>query len=462
MVALCWLLLVAGCQRNENEVVAVPKSTRSRVAEPPPTSVAEPPIASEVSADDAGDVRVPPSNEAPFFLTRTDEALLREDIQAAGQAIRQAVSLQPDNPQIVFTMALVLAREHRFPEAVRMLDRLSQKVPETRLPGLGQTAEWLVVQGKWKEAESRFRSVLKEAPDAAIAHRQLAQLLLREGRRLEAARSLLALCRLGNVEEIELRALLSHVDPFAADLARESLEPIGPLGQARQAISDREWDRAANLLLASDPRTTEESALLGRVYAGRGDIAFLESWANEYPGADLPVQDAWFARGVLAANQSDHELAVQHFCRAVVLDPADEQAYERMALSLTSLGRLAQAEQARQRALWLAETREIGNQMATSDRRDIAQIKRLGDLLDQLRRPFESLSWQAVGIAYRRSELTADQQQAQLSDINRRRVRRIDTVQTSLDEDFLCCGVKLATIDPTIPITTESIQSGKE
>ncbi len=187
-------------------------------------------------------------------------------------------------------------------------------------------------------------------------------------------------------------------------------------------------------------------------------MSSLERWAVD--AADLTVADAWFARGVLADHQSDHELAARYFCRVVLLDPTDHEAYQRMSKSLTAAGSLAEADQARQRADWLVQTQEIGSAMAKSDRRDGAQIAELIELLDQLRRPLESLSWQAVAVAYGSSTLTADQQRSRLNDINRERLRRINEPQTPPDEAFLCCGVPSlagsAEVQPEIESVDES------
>lgn len=442
-LGFCLLLLTfVSCTREAKDLAATPEPAASpeptKLSSPEPSIASDPPGQTSVEPMPVED-RTVKIDDAKTLLMQAGEALQAGNIQAAGRAIRQAVSIQPDDPQIVFTMAIVLGQEHRFPEAVMVLDKLSQEVPETRLPALGQTAEWLVIQGKWKEAELRFRKVLQEVPDAAMAHRQLAQLLLRQGQRHQAANHLQALCELGNVEEIELRAMLSHADPFAADLSRESLEPIGPLGQARWAISNDDWDRAASELTAADHRTPDESALLGRVHAIIGDMASLEKWAVD--NADLTLADAWFARGVLAAHRSDHEAAVRFFCQVVLLDPTDHQGYERMSKSLLAMGSESEAKQSAERASWLVRSQEIGNAMAISGVRNAAKLTELVELLDRLRRPLESVCWRAVRFAYVRSELSTEQQRAEINDIKRRRSLGTNEAKTTPSENFICCGV---------------------
>ncbi len=132
-----------------------------------------------------------------------------------------------------------------------------------RLPVLGQTAEWLVLQGQWSQAEQRYQTLLDELPDAGLVHRKLAQLLLRQGRRLEAATHLRQSCRLGDIEELDLRALLMVVHPFPGDAIKDQLDPIGSMGQARYEISQGNLDAAIERLQQSTTPSPATAALMG-------------------------------------------------------------------------------------------------------------------------------------------------------------------------------------------------------
>lgn len=384
--------------------------------------------------------------DVPSLLLTTSQALQTGRIKVAGNSIRKAFSMAPDNPQVVFTMALVLGAEHRYPEAVMMLDELAEAVPETQLPALGQTAEWLVQLGDWNAAEDRYRTVLNTVPDATMAHRQLAQLLLREGRRLDAALPLKALCEQGNIEEIELRALLSLSAPFAADASREQLDPIGTLGRARAATGNDEWGSAIAELNSAASPTPTESALLGRAYAEQKEFDSLKQWIESDAATNAENSDAWFARGVWAAHDNDDRRAVKYFCEAVLHDATDAQAYLQLAGSLQRLATAGesvstdQAEMVLQRARLIARTREIGQQWAESDQRDSSDLAEMAKLLEDLRRPFESLSWQAVRIAYGGTSVTADAQQVQLIEINRQRMELIDHPEPATSQ-FVLCGI---------------------
>ncbi len=421
-----WLIGLAGCQRATPEKVVLDSET---VAAPTTDSP---------SIEHAKDVAT--------LREETQQALQAGDVNAAGTAIRAAVVLAPDDPQLAFLMAIVLGAEHRFHEAVRKLDLLATAVPETRLPALGQTAEWLATQGEWQEAERRYRAVLDEVPDAAMAHRQLSQLMVRQGRRLDAAKHLQVLCRLGNIEEVELRSLLSLVAPFSPDAAREELQPIGSLGRARMAIAQDQWEQAAKELLAEDSPRPAEAALLGRVYAEQENFEALTQWVVERSKAKPETADHWYALGVDAAHRADHREAVQFFCQAVLLDATDEQVFRRLAESLHELSADGEAEQAAQRAQSLARTRALGNEMAGSNQRDLQKLAELSQLLHQLHRPLEAISWQAVRVAYAGSKLSPQEQQAKLAEINQQRMRASGETQPFASKEFILCGVDLDAI----------------
>ncbi|WP_372717726.1 tetratricopeptide repeat protein [Novipirellula sp.] len=427
-IGCCLWVISCGC---------TPEQSLSVPADP----VAEaPPVPPEQLAP------VTPEIDLPSLLLTATQALETGHVEAAGNSIRKAFAMAPDNPQVVFMMALVLGEEHRYPEAIMMLDELAEAVPETQLPALGQTAEWLVQSGDWEAAETRYRAVLDVVPDAAMAHRQLAQLLMRQGRRLEASLHLKALCEQGNVEEIELRSLLSLSAPFAADASREQLDPIGSLGRARAAAGKEQWDLVIAELKSTASPTPAESALLGRAYAEQKDFASLKQWNESNTVADNVNADAWFARGVSAAHEQEDRRAVKCFCEAVLRDSTDADAYFQLAASLNRLEatvedvRTEQAEMVLQRAKSLARTREIGQQLAQSDQRDLRELAELAKRLGDLERPLESLSWQAVRIAYGRSSIAEDVLQLQLVEINRQRMELVNNPQPP-SRSFVLCGI---------------------
>lgn len=428
---LAFVLLPCGCGRN------VDSPTALQPEQPPPT-VSEP-VATASQPSDA-----PPVDPSKLHNDAMD-ALESGKLDAAFKLVRAARSATPDDPQTIFLMARVLAERNRFAEAIKMLDDLAEANSEASLPVLGQTAEWSVLHGQWDEAEKRYRTILDEVPNASMVHRMLSQLLIRQGRRLEAVDYLRELCRVGDIGESELRSLLTTVHPFSGEAVADEFEPIGHLGRARHEIGKGNWDAALKELDRSSSKHPAEAALRGRIHAHQRDFESLSEWASDPPESGNGNADDWFATGVYQAHQGDHQAAVNSFCKVVLRDQTDAEAYEFMSRSLAELGADAESQEASDRAKLIQQTQVIGNQMAASDQRDVQSIATLSDLLDQLQRPLEALAWRAVQIVYRQSNAAITDQAAMeaLREINRNRVQRLEANDTDATEQFILCGVDL-------------------
>ncbi len=294
--ALAFTLLLGGCGQS------VDSSSRTSQGEKKPPQ----PAAETVTIQRRGQSDPPPVDPVKLQEDALD-ALDSGDLDTAFKLVRAAKSATPDDPQTIFLMARVLAERNRFPEAIKMLDELAEAVPEARLPVLGQTADWSVFQGQWQQAEERYRALLDQVDDASMVHRKLSQLLMREGRRLEATAYLRELCRAGDIEELELRSLLITVHPFSGEAATDELEPIGDMGHARYEISQGNWDAALEVLDRSKSKGPAETALRGRILAHLQDFESLERWVSDAPEAAQETADYWFAKGLYEAHRGDHQ-----------------------------------------------------------------------------------------------------------------------------------------------------------
>jgi tetratricopeptide (TPR) repeat protein len=418
--------MMGGCERP----VTAPQARR-----PTPTKQLE-------DSQTAEQVRIDPVE----LRTQAARELSAGDVESAYEHARAVMVVAPQDPQVVFLMARVLGSRQRFPEAIRMLDRLAESTPETRLPALGQTAEWMVLHGDWVGAEKRYRTLVEEVPGAVMAHRELSLLLLRQGRRVEAARHLREMCRQGNVEETELRTLLRVSFPFAADAIKQEREPIGSLGIARYQISQAQWDESIATLVESISPSPAESSLLGRIYAQRANVEGLAKWGSQWSQSGNQNADAWFALGIHKAISGHHESAVRCFCEVVIRDPTDVEAYSSMSRSLEILRAHAEAGEADKRSGLIRRTQLIGSEMAESDARDLNKISELVGLLDQLHRRVESLAWRAIQLAYGQSDLTAEQTRQRMTEINRSRLELLKTDTLDASESFIVCGVDLRSL----------------
>ncbi len=435
------ILVLGGCAREE--------PTRATLGAAPARAAADVSASESVEVDSANSVV--PADE-PVRSPSRDPAKLRQAAMAALQAGdqdvafdlgRQAMRVAPDDPQVIFLMAMILGERNRFPESIQMLDDLAATTPDARLPAMGQTADWLVRYGKWAEAEDRYRAILKEVPASGLAHRKLAELLIRQGRRVSAADHLRMLCQLGDIQENELRCLLSLLHPFPGDAEQEDFDPVGVLGIARNEIARGDWQAARERLQALDSPQAEERALLARIHVHFGDFEALGPWpANVASSTDLHP-DAWFARGADAAQMGDQVTAIRCFAEVVLRDQTDHEAYFLMSQSLEKLDAIQEAEEARRRAELIQQTKALGAEMSAATSRDQAKLSAIVDQLDRLHRPLEALAWRGVQLAYApaNSSMSDTELQQAIDDISRERSETLRAGRDQASRSFLLCGI---------------------
>ncbi|WP_161604716.1 tetratricopeptide repeat protein [Roseiconus nitratireducens] len=391
-----------------------------------------------------------PIEDAQHLKAQIARALSAGEVETAYQIARRATRLAPDDPGLKFLMARVLGQRQRYPEAVRLLDRVVLLDPSARLPALGQSAQWLVRQGEWSEAESRYRTVLEEVPQAAMVHQELASLLLRQGRSYEAAVHLRTMCREGNIEESMLMPLLRLALPIAGSVDTERADPIGRLGVARAQASRQNWQAALATLdgppinRIAAPRQVE--ALRGRLLAFTGDMQRLAGWIDNDADDAATNADTWFAWATYLAWRGNHDSATRCFCEVVLRDPTDAAAYEGLSQSLEALDQREVARRAAERSRRIRRTQEIGSLFAEGPQRDREQLDELIGLLGELRRPDESLLWQAIRSAHAAAGKPASWLKERLSEINRQRLAHRDRGDFDADSSFVLCGLDVETL----------------
>ncbi|MEC7678031.1 MAG: tetratricopeptide repeat protein [Planctomycetota bacterium] len=384
----------------------------------------------------------PPSLEALQELVI--ESLELGETEKAWSMIRQAARMDREDFDTRYLMARVLAERNRFTEAVKILDELSGEDPQIQLPVWGQTAEWLTYDGKWSLAEERYRKLIDALPEVGLAHRKLAELRLRQGYRREACAIFQLLCEGGNVEEFELRQLLRIGRPFAGELATDEWTPVGLLGKACHLFGENQPEATLGLLEKAGPSEVRAIALRGRLLATLNQSEKLAQWNHDWVADPVDDSGYWYAQGVHAQNTGDHSKAVEFFCECLLTDATDPEAYHRFSESLKQIGQSEASQQATRRAKQLEETHEIGSLFTKDESRDPRKVAELCTLLDDLKRPLESLSWQAVAMVYNQQSLsmTNENLTLQLKAINQKRMQIIEAGSQSATDQFILCGIE--------------------
>ena len=403
----------------------------------------------------------PDQQNRPAVKNEPSVAQLREAaLQALGegqddlafQFVRQAISMEPDNPQVVFLFAMVLADRHRYAEAIQMLQELSVREPTTRLPALGQTAEWMVESGRYDEAEQQFRSILQEVPDALMVHHRLGQLLLQTGRRTQAALHFDYLAQFGELDHEELRALLIRSRAFPGDDGMTRFDPLNNLAMCRQEIADGKAEEVVNVMdAAGEANSDAEVELLNRLRAQQGDFDQVQEWI-ETLDMKTAGPDAWFARGCLALKRASDDEAVACFCQTLLLDQTDADAYRMLSRALEEKGDVEKAKAVAARAGLVDETHRIGAKLVGDKAKDRDLIAQLVESLKNLKRPMEAFGWQTIGLvhAVEARAITETQAQSTFELIGRQRNQVVNSGNHRPDPAFVLCGLGPNVLDPVV------------
>lgn len=392
-------------------------------------------------------------NSNPISLENATTEQLREAaLQAlesgqddlAFELVRQAKRVAPNHPDVVFLYAMVLGDRHRFYEAIKILDQFAAHTPAARLPALGRTAEWMAQAGRYGEAAERYRQILAEVPNAPMVHHHLGQLLLQLGKRTEASLHLQFLAQLGALQQEELRSLLTLSKPFPQDEETNRLEPLNDLARARQEMALNHLDIALELLGSSEVVGDAEASLKARIQARQKNFDSLRQWATSHELLSGDA-DGWFAAGSLAASTNSHSEAIRCFCRTLLIDQTDAEAYQMLSESLRAVDESAAAKEANKRAELIRQTQEIGAQLTIGKGEDRARIARLIVLLEQLNRPLEVLGWQSVDLVYAVGEasMTGPEAERAFEAIGRKRDQLVRSGRHQMDASFVLCGLDI-------------------
>jgi tetratricopeptide (TPR) repeat protein len=288
--------------------------------------------------------------------------------------------------------------------AVEALNAIDEDDPQAYEESLWLAAKWLIELGEVELSQRKLLRMLDLPGDHIRVHRQLAQLLNNQGRRIEAAEHLRALARSGKILEKELFAMANYSNPFIDDSLPKpnfgkGLVP-GMLAVAREVRSQRDVVGAAELLerLADAfPESTQISAFLGRTYADLQDDENLIRWVKSTPIGIEREPEYWHTLGVWMQSKGRHREAIRCFAEAVIRDETDRGAYFALARSLNLVGETDASQLAMQRAEDLNEAtaiaRKLGRERGTKE-----ELNRMAELLQVLGRPWEALAWRSIAL----------------------------------------------------------------
>lgn len=246
--------------------------------------------------------------DVPRALRRTDAAL---------EAYRQALDIDPDHLDALNNLADALNSMERKAEALPLLERALAVKPDY-VPALNNRATVLKLLGRTAEAMRDFDLAV------ALSHGHPYVLFNR-------ASALLSLRRYVEAEA-DCRQALTRAPNHVGALFNLAQAQAGQ-GKLKDALA------TSDALIALQPCNPMAWCDRGSLLAGMR--RYREAWAclDKALAIEPDLADAWYASGALYSSFMQHEAALRCFRRVFALQPANAEAPCRAGEALRPLGR---------------------------------------------------------------------------------------------------------------------------
>ena len=453
LFGVCWLtaFTLSGCGKQgttpESPLSAGADNESQRASQPLMSAVdkdvpSNPPtqeVGSGSSERNSGRLFDPDTASIAELREVTLRALEAGEDDLAFSMIRKAIAREPENAELIYLHAMILAERNRFREAIVILDELSSKLPQSRIAFLGQTARWSGEAGSYEDAERRFEEILSVIPDDVQVHHFFGQLLLQLGRRHEANQHFRFLAAVGGINQDELRAMLLVRNAFAGDEENSRLMPLDNLARARQSLGNGEPDQARVLL--EEANTVSSKSLKGRLLTLEGKWKDAEELIGSLREGNLNP-DWCYARACLEEQNDRPKEALQYVVKAILLDPTDAESYDKLSVLCKSVNLHDVSEEAKQRAITLRRTVELGQGLVGEDPGNREPLAELIDLLKELQRPLEVFAWRSIDLVYAVQEgaISDSEAQQRFEAIGQERQLLLNNGIPQPSRAFLLCG----------------------
>lgn len=441
--ALSIAALLAGCDSSkETESPAEPAPAESPVSPNPQESE---PAATEgqPSAQTGPSTEVQSSSEQQVALA--DQLLESGKTNEAAAILTKLLIADPGNAEVVFRLANLKASTGNLDEAIEVLESIPPDDPIGGLPALGQAADWCMQAQRYAEAEQKYRKILEAVPEASMAHRQLAYLFNRQGRRHEACQHIRELCKLGDVRQDELQSLIvvsdammpnpEPVDPNALDY-----QPIGVSGQARILFTQKRYAEAASIL--RDPVAKGElppaiNALYGRALAEAQEDAAFEQWVTQVDDSVREFSEYWAALAAHLAGRQETESAIRASLESLDRDPTDFTVINRLLTLFKVLDRRDDYARWEERWKALHNILTSNNKISAVATPQVDEIDEVAAQLFALDRKLEAVIWKWLEAYYRKLP------QETLNHWSNQRLQLVNAKQSFPTQASRLCGMSL-------------------
>jgi len=354
-------------------------------------------------------------------LANASKLLSEKKTQEAWDAVKRLSLVRPQDPQLLYLTALVLAAKEDLPGAIQSIKRIPEDAPQA-VPAAGQAAEWTVALGKLPEAEAELLKLVKQYPTAIPAIRLLAKIYNAEGRRFEASRYLDRLIRLGDFTRIELLGTVDPRDYFDDETLRKAFaetypdHPYVTFAKIRTRLIRNGYEtnlEELKLISRQNPQMVEPWVWAATSMLETDRLKDLQDWiANPPNGADKHPE-YWYALGGLLLRTDRAESAARCFVQAIQLDRRHVAAYQGLADALIELKLVEAAQRVRQFGNDLVSVNDFAQQISY-EYGDPILFDKISDIYGKLGDEVAAFGWEALAVTLGHRPMTDALKEKQL------------------------------------------------
>ncbi|QDV47038.1 ASPIC and UnbV [Stieleria neptunia] len=328
------------------------------------------------------------------------------DEAGAMQAVQSHLLRYPDDSNAMVLASGLFNRLGQVDDAVAMLDSAAELSADDGWKWRQRAATMLSQAGRWGEAIARLEGLLQEQPELDDVRHALVAVLNQRGFRFDANEHVRRLSRTGNATLDELRGLIFPARSFTGMAEKPKVEDVeqhrvdGEMNVARAMYGEGDVRDASQVLRISRLLAQHHPAAMafyGQLLIESQQFDAFQQWLGDVDQASHRYPAYWLALGGWAMRQRQFDLAAGQFGQAILREPGDLAATDRMAQALSAGGHLDDYERFRQRGVLIDRLMRVTRKLLTG-KIDPAAIDQISKLLNESGRPIEALGWYRIAL----------------------------------------------------------------
>ncbi len=341
-------------------------------------------------------------------LRQIRERVAENEFDDAHELVAKHLQDFPEDPQAMALGAQTYAARDELETSLELIDKAAELWPENRQELHIDAADLLGKADRWNDAISRLEAVLESEPNYHRVRHTLVTMLNARGFRFDANEQARVLCRNGGGATAE--ELLGLINPTSVMVALEekpdpivpaTIEKHGVMNVARALFDQGDVKAALATLEASDLIADNDPSAMafhGQLLLESEQPDAFKKWLDAAKPALERYPSYWIAMGGGALQQQKNEAAVRMFAEAILREPGDSTAHEKMTQALGAADQQDAAERFEKRNEQLDQISQLTQKILSSPDRSTEMMTELTNLLSDVGRPMEALAWREMAM----------------------------------------------------------------